>query len=126
MSHLQSLAGKTLSIVGGSGYVGRNIAKKAADLGINVFSISRKGLTDKSLSHSLVQHVKGDALRPNDFKETLESSDATIFTIGALFDTTITSGAKPGDTGTYEHMNRDNAIAVANALNEIKGKRMVY
>jgi len=73
MSHLQSLAGKTLSIVGGSGYVGRNIAKKAADLGINVFSISRKGLTDKSLSHSLVHHVKGDALRPNEFKEVFKN-----------------------------------------------------
>lgn len=49
-----------------------------------------------------------------------------MYTVGTLLDTSITKGAKAGDQGTYEQMNRDSALAVGRALNEIGGKRMVY
>jgi nucleoside-diphosphate-sugar epimerase len=56
----------------------------------------------------------------------LEKSDAVIFTIGTLLDTSVTKNAEKGAPGTYEHMNRDTAISIGNCLNEIKGKRFVY
>jgi hypothetical protein len=40
-------------------------------------------------------------------------ADAYIHTIGTLIDTSITKWAKPGQKGTYEYMNRDALIKVA-------------
>jgi len=126
MSNLTSIAGKTLTIIGGSGYVGRSIAKKAANLDINVISVSRSGPGSKSFSHPNIDYVQGDAMKPEKFQDTLEKSDAVIFTIGTLLDTSMTRNAEKGSPGTYEHMNRDTAIAIGNCLNEMKGKRFVY
>jgi len=64
--------------------------------------------------------VKGDASNPETFEETLRKSDAVVHTIGTLVDTSITKFSQPGDKGTYEHMNRDTAIAVGSKLAEFK------
>ncbi len=40
-----------------------------------------------------------------------------MHTIGTLIDSTILTGnKKPGDIGSYEHMNRDCAISIGKAL----------
>jgi uncharacterized protein YbjT (DUF2867 family) len=38
-----SLIQKSITIIGGSGYIGQNIAKKALKLGLKVNSVSRSG-----------------------------------------------------------------------------------
>ena len=67
-SNDKSYVGKTLTIIGGNGYVGRNIAKKAAALGINVYSISPEGPNKYSHVHDNIKHLKGDALYPEKYK----------------------------------------------------------
>ena len=46
---------------------------------------------------------------PAGFKEKLEEADAVVHTIGTLIDTSFTKFAKPGEYGTYEHLNRETA-----------------
>ncbi len=62
-------------------------------------------------------YVKGDALYPQNFAKVLEEADAVVHTIGTLIDSTVLKGKKPGDLGSYEHMNRDTAISVGTFLN---------
>jgi saccharopine dehydrogenase-like NADP-dependent oxidoreductase len=71
MSNLSSIAGKTLTIIGGSGYVGRSIAKKAASLDVNVFSVSRGGMNSKSFSHPNIDYIQGDAMKPEKFRDVI-------------------------------------------------------
>ena len=50
-----------------------------------------------------------------------------MHTIGTLIDSTMFQGKKPGDIGSYEHMNRECAISIGKALAELNlNKKMVY
>ena len=64
-------------------------------------------------------------MNPNSFSDTIRNSDLVIHTIGTLLDTTVTSNKKPGEPGTYEQMNRDTAIHIAETLKGSKAQ-MVY
>lgn len=67
---MSNLKGKTISIVGGSGYTGTAISEKAVGLGCNVISISRSGqphYNSKQLKeHKNIQWVKANALHEAD------------------------------------------------------------
>lgn len=111
------LAGKLISLVGGSGYVGTAVAKRALELGAKVSVVSRRGAPEHQQPwQNKIDYIKGDANKPSTFAEHLEKTDVVIHTVGTLIDTTITKGSKPGDPGTYELMNRDCAIKVADLL----------
>jgi len=123
-----SLAGRTLCILGGNGFVGSAIASQAVDLGAKVYCVNRSGkLNAPAPWVEKVTWVKGDAMSPNDFSAVLEESEAVVHSIGALFDSSITKFRRPGAEGTYEHMNRETAKSIGQKLNELKGnKKMVY
>lgn len=123
-----SLKGKTLLIVGGSGYVGSATARHAAKLGINTVCVSRKGEPSTAgSSYGSIRWVKGDSMRPKEFREELKQADGVIHTIGTLIDTTVTSNKRPGDVGTYEQMNFETAKRVGDELNDINmNKKIVY
>lgn len=123
-----ALNGRTLCVVGGSGYVGSAIAKKAIELGAKVYAVSRSGKVKASAPWvAQVNWVKGDSMSPNDFSKALEESEAVVDTVGTLFDTSITKFRKPGEQGTYEHMNRETAKALGQKLNDLKAnKKIVY
>lgn len=124
-----NLFGKTLCIVGGSGYIGMAIAKEAVNLGAKVHAISRTGSPKYTYNEPWVRKIKwhkGNAMYPNSFENILEESDAVIHTIGTSVDTSFTKFAKAGEEGTYEHMNYETAVSVGSKLNEIKDKKMVY
>jgi len=123
-----SLSGRTLCIIGGNGYVGSAIARKAIDLGAKVYSVNRSGKINSPAPWvEQVTWIKGDALSPNDFSDVLEESEAVVHTVGTIFDTSITKLRKPGAEGTYEHMNRETAKAIGQKLNEFKSnKKIVY
>jgi len=122
------LSGKVLTVVGGSGYVGSNITKQAVALGAKVYSINRSGRPAiESPWTSQVNWVKGDAMNTKPYEDVLKESDAVIHTVGTLIDTSITKGRPSGEVGTYEHMNRETAKSIGNALNELKSnKKIVY
>lgn len=123
-----SLAGKTLLIMGGNGYVGSAAARHAARLGINTICVSRRGTPTKaSGSFGNIKWVKGDAMRPHEFIDELKAADGVFHTIGTLFDTTVTGRKNPGEEGTYEQMNFETAKRVGDAMNELKmNKKIVY
>jgi len=122
-----SLNGKILTIIGANGYVGSAVARQALLLGAKVNSINRSGAPGKYAPWiSQVNWVKGDALNPKPYEDVLRQSDAVIHTVGTLIDTSITKRRRPGEAGTYEHLNRDTAKAIGEKLNEITGKKMIY
>jgi nucleoside-diphosphate-sugar epimerase len=124
-----SLAGRTLCLVGGSGFVGRNVAREASNLGAKVLSVSLDGkppiLTGEPWEDR-VKWIKGDALRPNSLESVFKDSEAVVHTIETKFDTSLWKGKKPGEEGTYEHLHFETAKAIGDKLNELKGKKMVY
>ncbi|EAS04357.1 NAD-dependent epimerase/dehydratase family protein (macronuclear) [Tetrahymena thermophila SB210] len=122
------LVGKNLCLIGGSGYVGSAIAKKAQKLGAQVTCISRRGapITRQDWQQN-INYVQADVTDPEKISQNLEKADAVINTVGTLIDTSFTQGKKPGDYGTYEHLNRDVAINIANKLESFKKyKKIVY
>lgn len=62
---------------------------------------------------------------PTPFSEALRKSDLVVHTIGTLIDSSVLKGKKPGEPGTYEQMNRDTAIRIAECLRGSQTK-MVY
>ena len=123
-----TLAGRTICIIGGNGFVGTALAHQAVNLGAKVFAVSRSGTpSSKSDWANRVQWVKGDSLNPDSFKDVLEESESVVHTVGVLLDSTITQFKKPGDDGSYEQMNRDTAISIGKTLNDMnKNKKMIY
>ncbi|EGR30406.1 nad-dependent epimerase dehydratase, putative [Ichthyophthirius multifiliis] len=122
------LHGKSLCIVGGTGYLGSAIARQAFYLGAKVSSISRSG-APKQLQEwqKNIEYIQADASNPDSFEVQLLQSDATIYTIGTLIDTSITKRSNPGEPGTYEHLNRDCAMKIGNKLNDFSvQKKLVY
>lgn len=125
---MTSLAGRTLTIIGGNGLVGSHVAKEAVNLGAKVISISRSGKPPQSKEPwtDKVSWVSGNAINPSSFESHLAESDAVLHTPGVLIDDVITKGKKPGEPGTYEYVNRDTAIALGKKLAELKNKKLVY
>ena len=125
---LKLFSGKKLSVIGGTGYIGSSIVKRASSWGISVYSISRKGKpADASKFSSNVTWVKGSAMSPDEYADILKDSDAVIHTVGTLIDSTIFGGKKPGDPGSYEQMNRETAKRIGSKLNEFnKKQKIVY
>lgn len=129
---LMAISKKTISVIGGSGYVGINVLKEAIKLDWKVNSISRSGKPKNEIDNSLnnVNWVKGDALSPDQYTEILKESDAIIHTVGTLLDSTLFNKAKPGDLGSYEHLNLETAKSIGKKINEInndsKKRKMIY
>lgn len=123
-----TLAGRTLCVIGANGYVGSAVARLATELGAKVYSISRSGQTKENAAWvEHVEWIKGDALKPEEFQHILKESEAVVQTVGTLIDTSFTKFSKPGEPGTYEHMNRDTAKAIGQALNDLHdNKKIVY
>lgn len=120
---------KTLCIIGGSGYVGFNVAKIAAAAGIKVISVSRSGKPANKSDGNIenITWIKGDAMNAEELKDVFKECHAVVHTIGTLIDTSITKSAKLGEPGTYEQMNRDSAKKVGDVLNSLNlNKKMVY
>lgn len=123
-----SLAGRTLCILGGNGFVGSVLAQQAVNLGANVYAVSRSGdPSSKSAWTNKVHWVKGDSMHPETFKNVLEQSEAVVHTIGTIIDTSLTQMKNPGEQGTYEHMNLETAKSIGKALGDLnQNKKMVY
>jgi nucleoside-diphosphate-sugar epimerase len=72
--------GKIL-VVGGRGYVGNHILRKAGMMGINSTSVSRSSVDSIINDSQNIKYVSGDALNPETFEESIKEAD----TIGKYF-----------------------------------------
>jgi uncharacterized protein YbjT (DUF2867 family) len=58
------------------------------------------------------------------FKQQFAEADMVVHTVGTLFDTSITKFRQPGESGTYEQMNRDTFLSVLEQIPP--SKKVVY
>ena len=123
---------KRLCVLGGSGYVGREVCTRAVARGWEVASLSRRGENpvpgDAALD--LVDWVRGDAANAKDVQAFVKDADAVVHAVGLLFDVdsgltqfskvVSGSGSVPGEESTYDRITRQTAFnaidATANRL----------
>ena len=67
-------AGKIL-IVGGRGYVGNHILKKAGMMGLDSISVSRSSVNNVNTENQKISYISGDALNPETFEESIQNAD---------------------------------------------------
>jgi nucleoside-diphosphate-sugar epimerase len=118
-----------LLVIGGNGFVGREVCKRAVQNGFTVTSLSRRGEcpdpNDEFLSQ--VNWQAGNALDKGTITKAVDSADAVVHCIGLLFDInsgltslnrfTSASGSKPDAESTYDNITRKTALLLIAALN---------
>jgi len=140
---------KKLLVIGGNGFVGREVCKYAVRSGaFTVTSLSRRGQcpspNDEELSQ--VTWVAGNALDKATVGKYVGQADAVVHAIGLLFDVdsgiqilntfTSASGSKPDEEGkdrsTYDNITRKSAITTIEAMRNkamlpaLVGQRMPF
>lgn len=120
--------GKKLLVLGGNGFVGREVCKLAVDRGYTVTSLSRRGENPDPADPKLaaVNWVKGNAADSYTVSQLVGEADAVVHAIGLLFDansglTNLNlivsgSGSKPGEDSTYDTVTRKTAFNLINAV----------
>jgi len=120
---------KRLLVLGGGGYVGREVCKLAVQRGYKVTSLSRRGENPEPDNEQLaaVNWVEGNAADPAMVKKLSDDNDAFVHAIGLLFDVnsgltnlnTIVSGSNslPDDESTYDVVTRKTAFNLIDAVN---------
>lgn len=123
--------GRRLLVLGGNGFVGREVCRLAVQRGFKVTSLSRRGENPEPGNEQLdqVNWVQGNAVDAGTVSNLVGEADAVVHAIGLLFDANsgltnlnlIVSGSKstPDDTSTYDRITRQTAF---NVINAIKGK----
>ena len=124
------LASRTkLLVIGGNGFVGSEVCRRAVEKGFDVTSLSRRGVcpdpNDELLSQ--VNWQAGNALEKATVTKYVNDADAVVHAIGLLFDVdsglkqlnffTSASGSKPDESSTYDNITRKTALMVIAALN---------
>ncbi|GAA5796282.1 hypothetical protein HPULCUR_001652 [Helicostylum pulchrum] len=75
----------------------------------HIYAISRTAGRYKSVPG--VSYVQADALEPNTLRKSFDSNPNVVHTVGTLIEQ-----SKYGSNGTYERMNRDTVVNVANIM----------
>lgn len=97
----------TLLVVGGSGFIGREVCRLAVRNGHEVRSVSRSGrpAIDAAWTDD-VSWTSADLFRPNAWRDRLDGVDAVVHAVGTLSES-------PTDGTTFERVNGDAAILTA-------------
>lgn len=120
---------KTVSIIGGSGYVGRRVINEILRRGgnnVKVYSISRRGddVSNKIIDNRLM-YIKGDGLNPSTFENVIKESHSIVHSVGVLI-----TDKQPNENGSYNMVNKESCLRVANLANLISTqgskKNIVY
>ena len=124
-----------LLVIGGNGFVGREVCKYAVQAGFEVTSLSRRGQCPKPDDEFLsqVSWNAGNALDKATITKYVNEADAVVHAIGLLFDVnsgltflntfTSASASKPDEgESTYDNITRKAAILAIDAL---KAKNML-
>jgi len=115
-------------VLGGNGYVGREVCKLAVERGYKVSSLSRRGENPEPGNEVLdqVTWLKGNAADEGVLQGLVSEADAVVHAIGLLFDansglTNLNlivsgSGSVPDDTSTYDRTTRQTAFNLISAV----------
>ncbi|EMA63922.1 NAD-dependent epimerase/dehydratase family protein [Halorubrum lipolyticum] len=97
----------TLLVVGGSGFIGREVCRIAVRDGHEVRSVSRGGRppTDAPWTDA-VSWTSADLFRPDAWRSRLDGVDAVVHAVGTLTES-------PAEGATFERVNGDAAIIAA-------------
>jgi nucleoside-diphosphate-sugar epimerase len=112
---------KTITIIGGSGYLGNRCIKTLLNnsSNIKIYAISRNIELHKTTTFDeRVKFVRGDALNPENFKDFISKSDGIIHTVGKLL-----TCEPPSSDLSYDKVNYETAMKVANIANDSKSKK---
>ena len=83
---------RKLMLVGGQGYLGKEITKLASRLDrVSIKSIQRQYVSEENRLPN-VEYIQEDVLHPKDLETHIKDSNAIIHTIGTLIDSTMTQG----------------------------------
>ena len=127
-----------LLVVGGSGYLGREVCRKAVSNGWNVVSLSRRGDNPEpdSAELSKVTWKKGNADDAALLSELCASNDAYVHSCAMLFDSesglanlnalTSGSGSKVADGATYATAIAGTALPLMTAAEAQGGGPLVF
>jgi len=121
-----------LLILGGTGFLGSEIIKRAVMEGYSVTSISRKGNDTAKDDQGDVQFIKGDARDPSLVKEILQNSNepyvGVVHSLGLLLDGksglgkynrfASGSGSVPDPESTYDDITRKTAYYAIDAAQQ--------
>ncbi|KAI8643118.1 hypothetical protein BD408DRAFT_482207 [Parasitella parasitica] len=121
----------SLLIVGGTGLMGSAIIRESQKNKIlpyyhnhHILALSRTA--DAKSSKEGVTFIKGDALDPTSLQVAFETNPNVVHTVGTLLDQSKTYGAN----GTYDRLNRDAAISIAETMaskyDDINRRCLVY
>lgn len=122
---------RKLLVLGGTGYVGREVTRRAVRRGWEVTSLSRRGANPEAGDPIMdsVTWVAGDATDASVVKPLARDADAVVHAVGLLFDVEsgldklnfIVSGSKslPNPDSTYDRITR---LTAFNAIDAAAGK----
>ena len=120
---------KRLLVIGGNGFVGREVCRYAVQNGFVVTSLSRRGQCPDPNDEILAQvdWQAGNALDQATINKYVGEADAVVHAIGLLFDVnsgltqlnnfTSASKSTPDADSTYDNITRKTAFMVIDALN---------
>ncbi|KAJ2610857.1 hypothetical protein EV177_003759 [Coemansia sp. RSA 1804] len=129
-------APRKIFVVGGTGYIGQAICSRALARGWDVLSLSRHGgpkhevnaAPSPSYSAKAVKWIKGDALKPETYKEHLVGCSAVVHSVGIIMEANYKKFLNIGykttashNTTTFESANRDTALSIAQAARNVDG-----
>lgn len=98
---------ETLLVLGGSGFIGQAICRRAIADGHAVISISRSGRPDTDARWaSNVRWVTADVFSPDEWREYLSDATAVVHSIAYI-------SADPRSDAQFERINGDSAIIAA-------------
>ncbi|MBU6428952.1 MAG: NAD(P)H-binding protein [Cyanobacteria bacterium REEB65] len=96
-----------IMVIGGNGFIGREICRIAAQAGHRVLALSRSGPpADLLPGFPEVEWIRGDVFEPQGWREHLASCEAVIHSLGAITE-------DPAQGRTLERLNGDSAIVAA-------------
>ncbi|ELZ31735.1 NAD-dependent epimerase/dehydratase family protein [Halorubrum tebenquichense] len=97
----------TLLVVGGSGFIGRDVCRFAVRDGHEVRSVSRSGRPDVDEEWvEAVSWTSADLFRPNAWRDRLDGVDAVVHSVGTLTES-------PTEGVTFERVNGDACVLTA-------------
>ena len=118
---------KKLLVLGGTGFLGREISRRAVRKGWEVTSLSRRGENPEAGDPIMdtVKWIAGDATDAGVVKALVNENDAVVHAIGLLFDANSGlanfnvvvsgSGSVPGSDSTYDRITRLTAFHAIDA-----------
>jgi len=109
-------------VIGGNGFIGRELCRRAVEAGHEVTSVARSGPPDPAVRGpwaAAVEWRAADVFAPQDWRDVLEGADSVVHSIGIIEE-------HPTEGVTFERVNGDAGIIAALESERAGVDRFVY